>query len=514
MAHLVDATKTVLGRISPTALLLIVAALALGQVLSARYLTPLRKIPGPWLASVTKLWKVHKTLQEHMEWENIRLHQKYGPIVRIGPTEVSIDDPEESLRIIYGPGSRYRKARWYEASDPPGAHSLFTDSNIQRHAHDRRMVSAAFSMTAVMEMEDFISDCVTMFETRLGEFADKKKPIDMAHWLQCYAFDVIGEVTFARRFGFLEKGEDVGDIMKTLDGFLSYSAKMGTIPELHGPYTSVMSYLFPGSDPFRSLKEVCDLYARGHFQHQPIFVESRVKDGAQHPDFLSRFIQAHNQKPNDFPMREVYKMCMVLVGAGSDTTAIALRAIVYFLCMNPEKLAKLRSEIDEADRTSRLSAVIKYREALKLPYLQAVLKEAMRLHPSTGFTLARVVPEGGTVLLGYDLPEGTTVGINSWVAHRNENVFGSDVESFIPERWLVSQESVRKMDRYFLEFGLGARTCLGKNISLMEMSKVIPQIIRAFEIELVNPEEAWKTTNWWLVKQAAMDCFIKRRVKN
>ncbi|KAK5382251.1 hypothetical protein LTR20_006117 [Exophiala xenobiotica] len=503
MAYHADAIKTVLGKLSPTALLLIVAVLALGQVLSARYLNPLRKIPGPWLASVTKLWKVHKTLQERMERENIRLHQKYGPIVRIAPNEVSIDDPEESLRIIYGPGSQYRKARWYEASDPPGAHSLFTDSDIQRHAHDRRMVSAAFSMTAVTEMEDFISDCVTMFETRLGEFADKKEPIDMAHWLQCYAFDVIGEITFARRFGFLDKGEDVGDIMKTLDGFLSYSAKMGTIPELHRPYTTVMSWLFPRSDPFRSLKE----FSR-------VSVESRVKEGAQHPDFLSRFMQAHNQKPNDFPMSEVYKMCMVLVGAGSDTTAIALRAVVYFLCKNPEKLAKLRSEIDEADRTGTLSAVIKYKEALKLPYLQAVLKEAMRLHPSTGFTLARVVPKGGTVLLGYDLPEGTTVGINSWVAHRNENVFGNDVESFIPERWLVSEESVRKLDRYFLEFGLGARTCLGKNISLMEMSKVIPQIFRAFDIELVNLQKVWKTTNWWLVKQADMDGYVKRRVKN
>jgi hypothetical protein len=78
MAYHADAIKTILGRFSPTALLLIVAVLALGQVLSARYLNPLRKIPGPWLASVTKLWKVHKTLQERMERENIRLHQKYG----------------------------------------------------------------------------------------------------------------------------------------------------------------------------------------------------------------------------------------------------------------------------------------------------------------------------------------------------------------------------------------------------------------------------------------------------
>lgn len=93
------------------------------------------------------------------------------------------------------------QSRWYEASDPPGGHSLFTDSNIKRHAHDRRMVASGFSMTALLEMEDFVSDCVKVFETRLREFADNGHPVDMGHWLQCYAFDVIGEITasvFAR----------------------------------------------------------------------------------------------------------------------------------------------------------------------------------------------------------------------------------------------------------------------------------------------------------------------------
>jgi cytochrome P450 len=87
------------------------------------------------------------------------------------------------------------QARWYEASDAPGNYSIFTDPNIQRHAHDRRMVANGFSMTALLEMEDFVSECVKVLELRLGEFADNRQPIDMAHWLQCYAFDVIGEVT-------------------------------------------------------------------------------------------------------------------------------------------------------------------------------------------------------------------------------------------------------------------------------------------------------------------------------
>lgn len=95
-------------------------------------------------------------------------------------------------------------------------------------------------------------------------------------------------------------------------------------------------------------------------------------------------------------------------GAGSDTTAIALRAVVYFLCKNPGKLRKLQSELDDAEKNGKLSEPITYAEALSLAYLQAVLKEAMRLHPSTGFTMARVVPKGGTVLLGHSLPEGVS----------------------------------------------------------------------------------------------------------
>lgn len=93
-------------------------------------------------------------------------------------------------------------------------------------------------------------------------------------------------------------------------------------------------------------------------------------------------------------------------GAGSDTTAIALRAVVYFLCKNRGSLCKLRDELSQAERSARMSDPITYAEAIRLPYLQAVLKEAMRLHPSTGFPMGRVVPPGGVTLLGHRLPEG------------------------------------------------------------------------------------------------------------
>lgn len=136
------------------------------------------------------------------------------------------------------------------------------------------MVASGFSMSALLEMEDFVSECVKVFETRMNEFAESGQSLDMAHWLQCYAFDVIGEITvsdhwddsdidglahaaqFAKRFGFMDKGEDVGNTIQTLEGFLSYSAKMGVLPELHAPYSRLKSLLFPGSAPLETVGEV------------------------------------------------------------------------------------------------------------------------------------------------------------------------------------------------------------------------------------------------------------------
>jgi hypothetical protein len=224
-----------------------------------KWATPLRKIPGPLLASACPLWKLYHAFRGDMEQANILVHRKYGPIVRIAPHEVSIDDPKDSLKIIYGHGTQFTKSRWYEASDAPGSYSLFTDPDIARHAHDRRMVANGFSMTALLEMESLVDDCVKVFESRLDDFVESRQVIDLGHWLQCYAFDVIGQITFSKRFGFLDKGNDIGGMMKTLDGFLSYSAKMGMIPSLHGPYTKLLGYVTPKANPLETVRKVCYL---------------------------------------------------------------------------------------------------------------------------------------------------------------------------------------------------------------------------------------------------------------
>ena len=89
-----------------------------------------------------------------------------------------------------------------------------------------------------------------------------------------------------------------------------------------------------------------------------------------------------------------------------------------------------------------------------MPYLQAVIKEAMRLHPATGLPLWRVVPDGGAEISGQYFPAGAVIGLNTWVAHYNEDVFGADAKQFRPERWLEAEKEggarIKQMDNYYL----------------------------------------------------------------
>jgi cytochrome P450 len=99
------------------------------------------------------------------------------------------------------------------------------------------------------------------------------------------------------------------------------------------------------------------------------------------------------------------------IGAGSDTTGITLTAVIYYLMRNPKCLQKLRQEIDTAEQEGRVSSPLTFKEGQQLPYLQATIKEALRLHPAVGQILARIVPEGGADLAGRFFPPGVSHSI-------------------------------------------------------------------------------------------------------
>lgn len=245
-----------------------------------------------------------------------------------------------------------------------------------------------------------------------------------------------------------------------------------------------------------------------------------ARDGELNPaaleaqgDMLSRMAATMATTPEKLSTRNIVVVLSANVFAGSDTTATALRAIIYFLLKHPEKMAKLVREIDDADKTGMFSDLITYKESTaNLPYLDAVVKESVRLFPSIGLLLERHVPAQGPKICRVEFAAGTIVGCNAWVTQRDPDVF-PDPDTFNPERWLEAGEAqLRKMDRAFFAFGGGTRTCLGKHISLMEMTKVVPQLLREFELSFdEGPEQEWMMRNVWVGQQKGLNLRLKRR---
>lgn len=212
----------------------------------------------------------------------------------------------------------------------------------------------------------------------------------------------------------------------------------------------------------------------------------------QRRDFLTHFLEAKVQHPNVVDDAQVFSYTVSNMNAGSDTTAISLRAVLYYTLKHPRVMAKLCQELDDARKSGQISIPVSWKQSQELPYLDAVIREALRLHPAVGLLLERIVPDGLQLPNGPYLPPGTIVGANPWIIHRH-SVFGEDVDSFVPERWLrgdieTTEEfrtRTQNMVRATFTFGAGPRTCIGKNISLLEIYKLIPSLLLTYNVSVL-----------------------------
>lgn len=190
-------------------------------------------------------------------------------------------------------------------------------------------------------------------------------------------------------------------------------------------------------------------------------------------------------------------MCVSMAFAGSEPAAVSLSGVFASLLRHPECMKKLMEELDEKSRAGHFKdnrlGLVTWAESQDLPYLDACINEAFRIHPAPGLPFERVVPPEGVKIEGDFVKGGTIVGCNAWVIHRRTEVFGDDVEVYRPERWLVDETQdrdqelarIRRMKNTLMQFGMGPRVCLGKHIGLMEMYKLIPSVLRRFEVSLV-----------------------------
>lgn len=135
-------------------------------------------------------------------------------------------------------------------------------------------------------------------------------------------------------------------------------------------------------------------------------ITNRKDRGSDHQDILDKLFQVQKEKPGEMNDMAVISMATSNIFAGSDTTAISIRSIVYYLLKNPDYKRKLVEEIDTRKSQGKLSTPVTLEESKHMPYLQACMYEALRYHPAGGMSLPRVTPPGGIEIDGRFIPEG------------------------------------------------------------------------------------------------------------
>ncbi|KAL1838075.1 hypothetical protein VTJ49DRAFT_3095 [Mycothermus thermophilus] len=396
----------------------------------AYHTSPLKRYPGPFLARWTnlyRLWHVYKgKYASHVK----KLHEKYGPVVRLGPNMLDIDLPE-LCRVIYGTDG-WAKSDLYTINSPVVngkiLYNMFSEVDPARHAKTKRPVVRHFSVSAVQTLEPQVDSILTDFLKVLQQrYVETEKTCHFVDWLTYFAWDFMGMVTMSNKCGYLEKGFDFDGVLANNVELADYFALAGQMPWIDHLLDKNPIYSFgPPGIPSVARFAIEKLTARAKGEDKN-YIEGK-------PDYMQYFLESKKTHPDLVDDGGVVSYLLLNLLAGADTVAITMHGLFYHLLKNPRVHTRLRAEVRAAFQPFQPAP---YAQARALPYLDAVIREAMRYQPAFTMALERIVPPSGLRLPdGSVVPGGQIVGMNPYVLGRNKGLYGEDADEFKPERWL------------------------------------------------------------------------------
>ncbi|KAH8689149.1 cytochrome P450 [Talaromyces proteolyticus] len=504
--------------ISWTQILWLVLGLAITRLSWEFLFSPLKEFPGPFAARFTNIWRVLATLRGHVDFVHIQLHRKYGSAVRIGPNVISLGDPK-LIKTIYTTNDPWKKSDMYHPNDVllNGARisNLFNTADENWHMNQIRPIQNLWSMTKVLEYESLIDETLEKFVNKLAtKFvtgSNLGRPCAIDEWLAYFAWDVTANVSFGRHYGFIDQEKDVDNLISDSTKGLKYFAPVSQMPWIDH-FLDKNPIIRIGPKP--TLTGV--LYAFGVVAEYGKDLAARQTGERSMKHTLHKYMQLRETHP-EIDDAQIVNWLMLSILAGGDTSSAVMRAVIYYLAKSPVAYGKLTQELNEA----KLTLPAQWKEIQKLPYLDAVIRESMRLNPGIAMVFERVVPGSGFNLPdGRYIPAGTKVGINPAVTNRDYAVFGKDADSFNPGRWLQgsdeSQETFHARQRQMKDvcdftFGGGRRICMGRHLATLEIYKLIATLYSLYDIKLVDQDHEWKYLNAWFVYQHDIPVTITRR---
>ncbi|KAK4163852.1 cytochrome P450 [Cladorrhinum sp. PSN259] len=453
----------------------------------------LRHIPGPFFARFSNLWPAYNLVWTSQARSRMRkLDKKYGPIVRVGPNQVVTSDPD-MIRAINSARSRYPRDEWNKGGKfHPEYENVFTMCEIEEHDRFKAKTQSAYSgRENGADLEPAIDSEITKFlslvRRKYLSTPGSSRIVDISEIMRYVTMDIITRLAYGKSFGHLDEGIDVYDwvghsgpqLMKTVTLFME-------LPLLRRIVFSPLGIRLVGA------KET-DKSGPGKIMGvvNKLIRERLQPDAKPKNDMIGAFIR------NGMTRGEMEGEAMLQLIAGSDTTTNVLSVTLMHLISTPHAYARLKREISDAMTTGTVTlsseGIVPKDQAMKLPYLQGVLQEGLRFTCPANYGHYKNVPAGGETFHGFYLPEGTAVGNNYSAVFMSKDIFGQDADVFRPERFCEVDEATRsrRLKALDITFGGGRWMCSGKLIASLEMNKVIFELVRAFDMQMVEPRRGW-----------------------
>ncbi|KAL4936174.1 hypothetical protein BDV06DRAFT_233669 [Aspergillus oleicola] len=463
------------------------ALLGLGIFLLARtiyrlYFHPLSHIPGPKLAAISHLYEVYHDIWRGglYLFEIEKMHKQYGPIVRITPREIHIADPE-FYEEIYAPSSRRREKdpTWVPIFGSPT--SMISTINHEHHRFRRSVLTNFFSKRSVQNLTPMIEErCIKLLE-RFQEFHENQTIVQLDDAFSALTADIITYYCYGKLWHFIEDKDFRSDI-RVATTEISGLSHVNRIFHFVNPMLKsmpgwLMRALAPGKSGLLDLQDAI---------LETIHSGDRPENGDGKRRAMYYNLTDPNLPPNERTKQRLEDECIIVLGAGTETTARTLTIAAFYLAEDQTLLHKLRDELKQVLPT--VMSTCTWPELEKLPYLSAVISEALRLATPVVGRLPRVAPDETLIYKEYTIPPGTPMSSSSLLLHHNPTIFPNPAK-YDPDRWIRNGGKAvtgERLDRYLTAFVKGSRACLGMNLGYAELYLALAYFVRRVDFELYN----------------------------
>ncbi|PIL35052.1 cytochrome P450 [Ganoderma sinense ZZ0214-1] len=429
------------------------------------WFAPLARLPGPSICAISRLPLMFYEFSGARRSFIHDLHTKYGPIVRVAPDEVSFATREAAKEIYTSGGSGYDKSSFYLLFRNFDTGNIFSTLEKKEHAGIKKEFADRYSKLHVTRpdvafvIQENVDAFVARATERLGE------SIDIYDLLHCFALDGIT--------GHLFYPSGLHSQTSPADHKL-----MEELCYKHGLRRAYFGHYFPAI--WRTYNRLIGAAKgpSGSLVHDYVLKTTRTASVGSHT-VLDKLRAADARDPTRPPLLSASE-CMDNLVAGIDTTGDGLCFLMHHLSLPLPSSQRVQAKL-HAELREHAGAPLD-----DLVYLEAVIKEGLRMFGPIPMSLPRLVPAGGRVVDGVSLPGGTIVSCQAYTLHRLDEGVWEDPEEFIPERWLAA-EGAAERNQLFFAFAAGGRGCIGKHLAMLEMKLLLRDVYSTYRTR-VAPE--------------------------